>query len=132
LIIEPEHFCYRDCDPGNTCHWCLQIYVFAHFPPLRYCAGRAVLDAAIEGLAGPFSSVVRMNVVNLPTERICLGLYVNCMRTHPSPESGWVLCGPGDYGLQEKGHVLMGFCPREAVHDGKFASIDRKPTDATT
>lgn len=127
LIFEPSDFYYRGSTPEDANTWILSIFAFpiAVTPPVRFKGGNAVLDVALEGLYGPWVSVVELKVVHLPVEKVFLGLMVNHFKSSGRPKSGWSISGPGDWTMQQKGHVLMASYPAMKVAIGGRDSLDR-------
>jgi hypothetical protein len=107
LVFEPDQFYYRACTPAEANRWLIAVYVFPKrvIPPIRYRGGHIILDAAIEGLNGPISSVVQLSVLPLPKDQVFLGIIVNHISASNPSRSGWILSGPGDYTKDQKGHV---------------------------
>ncbi|MDR3715887.1 MAG: hypothetical protein P4L51_24000 [Puia sp.] len=128
LIFEPSDFYYRGTTPEEANAWVLSIYAFpiGVTPPVRFENGNAVLEAAIEGLNPPWISVVKLKVVHLPTEKVFLGLLLNHFKTSGSPKSGWSISGPGDWNMQQKGHVLMASYPAMKAAIKGRDSLDRE------
>jgi hypothetical protein len=126
LIFEPSDFYYRGTTPEEANAWILSIYAFpiGVTPPVRFRNGNPVLEAALEGLNPPWVSVVELKVVHLPAERVFLGLLLNHYKTSEGPKSGWMINGPGDWTLQQKGHVLMGSYPAMKAAGGGRGSLD--------
>lgn len=127
LIFEPSDFYYRGTTPEEANAWVLSIYAFpiAVTPPVRFKSGNPVLEVALEGLNIPWVSVVELKVVHLPVEKIFLGLMVNHFKSSEHPKSGWSINGPGDWTMQQKGHVLMGSYPAKGTAMGGRGSLDR-------
>jgi hypothetical protein len=84
-----------------------------------------VLEVALEGLNPPWVSVVELKVVHLPAENVFLGLLLNHFKASGGPKSGWSINGPGDWTMQQKGHVLMGSYPATKTQVGGRGSLDR-------
>jgi hypothetical protein len=129
LAFEPSEFYYRGCTPDDANGWMLSIYAFpiGVMPPVRFDQGRALIEVALEPLSGQLVSIVQLRVIHLPEEEVFLGLFVNRMMTSFSPQSGWILNGPGDFTRDQKGHVLMGMYPRGSTPVGSRGSLDRTP-----
>jgi hypothetical protein len=128
LIFEPSDFYYRGTTPEEADAWILSIYAFPIevTPPVRFKNGNPVFEAALEGLNPPWISVVKLKVIHLPEEKVFLGIFVNCIKSSGYPQSGWSLNGPGDWNMQQKGHVLMGSYPRTDHFVAKRGSLDRQ------
>lgn len=127
LIFEPSDFYYRGTTPEEADTWILSIYAFpiGVTPPVRFKNGNPVLDVALEGLNPPWVSVVELKVIHLPAEKVFLGLFVNHIKSSGRPKSGWSMNGPGDWTMQQKGHVLMGSYPRTDYSVAGQGSLDR-------
>jgi hypothetical protein len=132
LVFEPDQFYYRACTPAEANQWILGIYVFPKrvIPPVRFRQEHCLLDATIEGVNGPIASVVHLSVLHFPEEEFFLGLIVNRTFAPLSSRSGWILSGPGDYTKDRKGHVLMGFYPREGIPVNGRGALDLTTTTA--
>jgi hypothetical protein len=126
LIFEPSDFYYRGTTSEEADARVLSIYAFpiGVTPPVRFNNGNPVLQVALEGLSLPWVSVVELKVVHLPAEKIFLGLMVNHFKSSGLPKSGWMLNGPGDWTMQQKGHVLMGSYPRTDAQGKGRGSLD--------
>jgi hypothetical protein len=127
LIFEPSDFFYRGTTPEEANAWILSIYAFpiGVTPPVRFRNGNPVLEAALEGLNPPWVSVVELKVVHLPAEKVFLGLILNRIKSSGGPKSGWYINGPGDWTMQQKGHVLMGSYPATITAVRGRGSLDR-------
>ena len=127
MIFEPDEFYYRGCTPSDASGWVVSIYVFPAgvVPPCRRAGRDFVLDIAFEGINGPLTSVVRMKVARLPKNQVFLGVMANRAIVSVPSVAGWILSGPGDYTAQQKGHVLVGFYPREAIPVDSRPPLDR-------
>lgn len=123
--FEPSDFYYRNCSPEDADAWHLWVAVFPTnvMPPLQYDGGRAVLDAMLPMNSG---CPVRLKVLPLKRENVCIGAYVNRMISgFPSRcSSGWILHGPGDWNRYRKGHALVAFYPAEAIGPKPEQSLD--------
>jgi hypothetical protein len=127
IIFEPSDFYYRGATPEDADAWVLSIYAFpiAVTPPVRFRNGNLLLDVALEGLNPPWVSVIELKVVHLPTERVFLGVMVNHVKSSGRLKSGWSISGPGDWTMQQKGHVLMASYPALRGALGARGSLDR-------
>jgi hypothetical protein len=129
VLFEPNDCYHRGCTPDEANAWYVAIYAFPKnvIPPVRYYQGRALLDVAFEGVNGPLTSVVQMRVLQLPEEKVFLGLYVNRLRVGFPQRSGWMLGGPGDWTKDRKGHVLKAIYPRDMIPVDGSSSLSRRP-----
>jgi hypothetical protein len=127
LVFEPSDFYYRGTTPEEANAWVLGIYVFpiAVTPPVRFKNEHPVLEVALEGLNPPWVSVVDLKVVHLPVEKVFLGLMVNHFKSSSRPKSGWSINGPGDWTMEQKGHVLMASYPAMKAAVRGRESLDR-------
>ena len=127
LIFEPSDFYYRGIKPEEANAWLLNIYAFpiGVVPPVRFKNGSAVLEVALEGLNPPWVSVLELKVVHLPAEKVFLGLLLNRFKFSGGPKSGWAINGPGDWTMQQKGHVLMASYPAMKAAVAGRGSLDR-------
>jgi len=133
IIFEPGDFYYRNCAPENANTWDLVIYALptGAAPPIRFDQRRSIIRASIEPLNGPIASVVDLVGLELPDEKIFLGLCVNRFHIPLKSESGWLLSGPGDLGASGRGHVLMGIYPRTELplqESPATASVHLRPS----
>jgi hypothetical protein len=127
LIYEEGDFYYRGCTPEQADTWMISIYPFPvnAVPPIRFERGSPVLEMTVDCLNGALASVVRMKVINLPEEKIFLGVYINAFVGRFPSASGWILGGAGRWGKDRPGHVLKGVYPRELFSHTYLGSLDR-------
>lgn len=130
IVIEPDEIYYRACAPDQNIAFRLEVYAFPVnvVPPVRFRNGYPVMDTTVHPLNGAIAAVVSMRVIQLPEERVFLGVYVNAMVNRFPPASGWILGGAGSWGRDRPGFVLTGVYPRDLFHQSFQGSSDRTPS----
>ena len=128
ILFEPKDFYYRQCDAHNANIWHLAIYAFpvGVIPPLQMEGNHGVMLYQPHPItAGVPGAVIKMKVLWLEAEQMCLGLYVERAIGNFPSKSGWTINGPGNYNQHQSGHVLMAIYPRTSIPSDDIPALDR-------
>lgn len=126
VLFERDDLYFRGTTPSEANGIILEVFAF----PKRYWAGVRqrgrdyVLTLAFKDFEAS-RAAIDLKVIDIPGQDVMLASFASNARVLFPSDSGWVLNGPGSVAPDGKGHVLIGFYPRDTVLGDRVPSLDR-------
>jgi hypothetical protein len=132
VVFGPDDMYFRGTTPTEANGIILEVLAF----PQRYWAGvrRRGRDYVLTMAFKDFEAsraAIDLKVIDLPGQDVLLAGFASHAHVGFPSTSGWVLNGPGSRGVDGRGHVLMGFYPREAKLAEGRSDLDRIAPSST-
>jgi len=117
IVFGPEDFRYQRCLPETANAWFLVIFSFPQslLPPIRVNGSRYSVTIGLSSPNSAVASVQELQLIRFRQLNLFLGAYISRVSRQIQSESGWLFVGPGSYGGDRRGHVLMGIHPQTEI-----------------